>query len=302
MNNLGIIYETQKKYDDAKELYLQAVKKDYIDAMYNLGVFYIKQNELNEAAILTARQNKASITMYEINTAVDRMLAGLEGTSLADTKNKRLIAYHEIGHAIIGTLLKYHDDVQKVTLIPRGQARGFTWFIPGEDQALISRGQLVARVIGTLGGRAAEEVVFGSSEITTGASNDLQQITSLTRQIVTRFGMSTVGPISLDSNVEQIFIGRGIRNENELSITVSNKIDDQVKIIIKHCYDQAINIIKQNRFLIDQLVDQLIQEETIDGDDFKNHVKMYAKLPKKFLTNTKKTKLLEKNLDSLILN
>jgi cell division protease FtsH len=259
-------------------------------------------NLLNEAAILTARQNKASITMYEINTAVDRMLAGLEGTSLADTKNKRLIAYHEIGHAIIGTLLKYHDDVQKVTLIPRGQARGFTWFIPGEDQALLSRGQLVARVIGTLGGRAAEEVVFGSSEITTGASNDLQQITSLTRQIVTRFGMSTVGPISLDSNVEQIFIGRGIRNENELSITVSNKIDDQVKIIIKHCYDQAINIIKQNRFLIDQLVDQLIQEETIDGDDFKNHVKMYAKLPKKFLTNTKKNKIIEKNLDSLILN
>ena len=259
-------------------------------------------NLLNEAAILTARQNKASINMYEINTAVDRMLAGLEGTSLADTKNKRLIAYHEIGHAIIGTLLKYHDDVQKVTLIPRGQARGFTWFIPGEDQALISRGQLVARVIGTLGGRAAEEVVFGSSEITTGASNDLQQITSLTRQIVTRFGMSTVGPISLDSNVEQIFIGRGIRNENELSITVSNKIDDQVKIIIKHCYDQAINIIKQNRFLIDQLVDQLILEETIDGDDFKNHVKMYAKLPQKFLTNIKKTKLIEKNLDSLILN
>lgn len=245
-------------------------------------------NLLNESAIITARRNKLAITMSEVNTAIDRMLAGLEGTSLTDTKNKRLIAYHEVGHAIIGTLLKYHDDVQKVTLIPRGQARGFTWFTPNEDQALISRGQLVARIIGTLGGRAAEEVVFGSSEITTGASNDLQQITSLTRQMVTRFGMSTVGPISLDADVEQVFIGRGIRNENELSTTVANKIDDQVKIIIKHCYDQAINIIKQNRFLIDQLVNTLIQEETIDGEEFRKQVNMYTKLPAKFVTNSKK--------------
>lgn len=244
-------------------------------------------NLLNEAAILTARLNKPSITMYEINISVDRMIAGLEGTSLADTKNKRLIAYHEIGHAIVGTLLKYHDDVQKVTLIPRGQARGFTWFLPSEDPLLLSRGQLVARLIGIMGGRAAEEIVFGSTEITTGASNDLQQITNLTRQIVTRFGMSTIGPISLDVNIEQIFIGRGIRNENELSIKVSNQIDYQVKIIIKYCYEQAINIIKQNRFLIDQLVDQLIEEETIDGEDFKKQIKMYSKLPEKFLTNSK---------------
>jgi cell division protease FtsH len=248
-------------------------------------------NLLNESAIITARRNKLAITMSEVNTAIDRMLAGLEGTSLTDTKNKRLIAYHEVGHAIIGTLLKYHDDVQKVTLIPRGQARGFTWFTPNEDQALISRGQLVARIIGTLGGRAAEEVVFGSSEITTGASNDLQQITSLTRQMVTRFGMSTVGPISLDADVEQVFIGRGIRNENELSTTVANKIDDQVKIIIKHCYDQAVNIIKQNRFLIDQLVNTLIQEETINGEEFRKQVNMYTKLPTKFVTSTKKSVL-----------
>ena len=245
-------------------------------------------NLLNESAIITARKNKLAITMSEVNIAIDRMLAGLEGTSLTDTKNKRLIAYHEVGHAIIGTLLKYHDDVQKVTLIPRGQARGFTWFTPNEDQALISRGQLVARIIGTLGGRAAEEVVFGASEITTGASNDLQQITSLTRQMVTRFGMSTVGPISLDSDVEQVFIGRGIRNENELSTAVANKIDNQVKIIIKYCYDQAVNIIKQNRFLIDQLVNILIQEETISGDDFREQVNMYTKLPEKFVTVSKK--------------
>ena len=257
-------------------------------------------NLLNESAIITARRNKVAITMSEVNTAIDRMLAGLEGTSLTDTKNKRLIAYHEVGHAIIGTLLKYHDDVQKVTLIPRGQARGFTWFTPNEDQALISRGQLVARIIGTLGGRAAEEVVFGASEITTGASNDLQQITSLTRQMVTRFGMSTVGPISLDSDVEQVFMGRGIRNDNELSTTVANKIDDQVKIIVKHCYDQAVNIIKQNRFLIDQLVNTLIQEETINGEDFRQQVNMYTKLPEKFITQLKKDTVNKEIKESLI--
>jgi cell division protease FtsH len=258
-------------------------------------------NLLNESAILTARRNKSAITMSEVNTAIDRLLAGLEGTSLTDTKNKRLIAYHEIGHAVIGTLLKYHDEIQKVTLIPRGQARGLTWFIPNDEQALISRGQLVARIIGTLGGRAAEEVVFGSSEITTGASNDLQQITNLTRQMVTRLGMSTVGPISLEANVEQVFIGRGIRNNNELSSAVANKIDDQVKIIIKHCYDQAVNIIKQNRFLIDQLVNTLIQEETISGNDFREQVNNYTKLPEKFSAVSEKTSRDTKVIESFVI-
>lgn len=258
-------------------------------------------NLLNESAIISARRNKLAITLSEINTAIDRILAGLEGTSLTDTKNKRLIAYHEIGHAIIGTLLKYHDDVQKVTLIPRGQAKGFTWFTPNEDQALISRGQLVARIIGTLGGRAVEEVVFGASEITTGANNDLQQITSLTRQMVTRLGMSTVGPISLDSEVEQVFIGRMIRNENELSTAAANKIDDQVKIIIRHCYDQAINIIKYNRFLIDQLVNILIQEETIDGEIFREQVNLYTKVPSKFLSISDKNTINDTILESSLI-
>jgi cell division protease FtsH len=238
-------------------------------------------NLLNEAAIITARRNKSEITYLEVNTAIDRVIAGLEGTPLTDTKNKRLIAYHEIGHAIIGTLLKYHDDVQKVTLIPRGQALGLTWFTPNEDQALVSRGQLVAQIIGKLGGRAAEEVVFGPSEITTGASNDLQQVTSLARQMVTRFGMSTVGPISLDSGGSQVFLGRGVRNGGELSTAVADKIDNEVKVIVKHCYTQAVDIIKKNRVVMDQLVDLLIQEETIEGQQFRDYVGMYTKLPEK---------------------
>lgn len=238
-------------------------------------------NLLNEAAILTARRNKQSMSMLEVNTAIDRVIAGLEGSPLTDSKNKRLVAYHEIGHAIIGSLLKNHDNVQKVTLIPRGQARGLTWFTPNEDQALVSRGQLVARIIGSLGGRAAEEVVFGASEITTGASNDLQQVTSLARQMVTRFGMSTVGPISLDSGGGQVFLGRGIQNGNELSNGVADKIDDQVKIIIQYAYDQAIHMIKNNRILMDQLVDKLIQDETIEGEVFREYVNVFTKLPEK---------------------
>ena len=244
-------------------------------------------NLLNEAAIITARRNKLGITIDEVNTAIDRIIVGLEGTPFTDTKNKRLIAYHEIGHAITGTLLKYHDDVQKITLIPRGQARGLTWFTPNEDQSLISRGQLVAIITGMLGGRAAEEVVFGLSEITTNASNDLQQVTNLARQMVTRYGMSTVGPISLDSGGGQVFLGGSFKNGSELSSTLADKVDDQVKVIVTHCYIQAIDIIKKNRVVMDQLVDRLIQEETIEGDEFRKYVASYTKLPEKFIVSSK---------------
>ncbi|MGB5711725.1 MAG: ATP-dependent zinc metalloprotease FtsH2, partial [Waterburya sp.] len=142
-------------------------------------------NLLNEAAILTARRRKEAITINEIDDSVDRVVAGMEGTPLTDGKSKRLIAYHEIGHAIVGTLVKDHDPVQKVTLIPRGQAQGLTWFTPNEEQGLISRSQLMARIAGAMGGRAAEEEIFGNDEVTTGAGGDLQQVTEMARQMVT---------------------------------------------------------------------------------------------------------------------
>ncbi|MER3475969.1 MAG: cell division protein FtsH, partial [Leptolyngbya sp. ERB_1_2] len=166
-------------------------------------------NLLNEAAILTARRRKDAITMLEIDDAVDRVVAGMEGTPLTDSKSKRLIAYHEIGHAIVGTLVKEHDPVQKVTLVPRGQARGLTWFMPSEDQGLISRSQILARIKGALGGRAAEEVIFGDAEVTTGAGGDIQQVTSMARQMVTRYGMSDLGPLSLESQQGEVFLGAG---------------------------------------------------------------------------------------------
>ena len=144
--------------------------------------------------------------MAEIDDAIDRVVAGMEGTPLTDGKSKRLIAYHEIGHAIIGTLVKGHDPVQKVTLIPRGQAQGLTWFTPDEDQMLVSRAQLKARIAGALGGRAAEDIIFGDAEITTGAGNDLQQVTNMARQMVTKFGMSELGQLALEARARRSFL------------------------------------------------------------------------------------------------
>ncbi|MEM9215327.1 MAG: ATP-dependent zinc metalloprotease FtsH2 [Cyanobacteria bacterium P01_F01_bin.150] len=238
-------------------------------------------NLLNEAAILTARRRKEAITMAEIDDAVDRVIAGMEGTPLVDSKSKRLIAYHEIGHAIIGTLVKDHDPVQKVTLIPRGQARGLTWFSPDEDQGLISRSQLKARITGTLGGRAAEEIIFGDDEVTTGAGNDLQQVTGMARQMVTRFGMSDLGPLSLEGQQNEVFLGRDLMTRSEYSEKIASRIDSQVRVIVDDCYEEALRIIRENRTVIDRLVDLLIDKETMGGDEFRQIVAEYADIPEK---------------------
>ncbi|MFK8184586.1 MAG: ATP-dependent zinc metalloprotease FtsH2 [Phormidesmis sp.] len=238
-------------------------------------------NLLNEAAILTARRRKEAVTMLEIDDAVDRVVAGMEGTPLTDGKSKRLIAYHEVGHAIIGTLVKDHDPVQKVTLIPRGQAQGLTWFTPSEDQMLISRAQLKARISGALGGRAAEEVIFGDAEVTTGAGNDLQQVTNMARQMVTKFGMSSdLGQLALEGEQGEVFLG-GSWNRNEYSEDVASRIDAAVREIVQKCYEETCNIIRENRDVIDRVVDLLIEKESIDGDEFRQIVGEYTAVPDK---------------------
>src|ERR687886_356852 len=238
-------------------------------------------NLLNEAAILTARRRKEAITMAEVDDAVDRVVAGMEGTPLVDSKSKRLIAYHEIGHAIVGTVLKDHDPVQKVTLIPRGQAQGLTWFTPNEEQGLITRAQLKARISGALGGRAAEEEIFGNDEVTTGAGGDLQQVTAMARQMVTRFGMSDLGPLSLESQEGEVFLGGGLTTRAEYSEVVASRIDEQVRVIVEHCHDEARRIMRENRVVIDRLVDLLIEKETIDGEEFRQIVAEYTDVPEK---------------------
>jgi cell division protease FtsH len=238
-------------------------------------------NLLNEAAILTARRRKDAITMSEVDDAVDRVVAGMEGTPLMDGKSKRLIAYHEVGHAIVGTLVRDHDPVQKVTLIPRGQAQGLTWFAPNEEQGLTSKSQLRARIMGALGGRAAEDVIFGQDEVTTGAGNDLQQVTNLARQMVTRFGMSDLGLLSLEGQSQEVFLGRDLMTRSEYSDRIAGMIDAQVRRIVSACYAETLQLIQENRVVIDRLVDLLIEKETIDGDEFRQIVAEYVNVPEK---------------------
>ena len=233
-------------------------------------------NLLNESAILATRYKKTTITKNEVNEAADRIIGGIAGTTMEDTKNKKLIAYQEVGHAVVGSVLENHDDVEKITLIPRGGAKGLTWFTASEDQMLLSRSALLARIVTTLAGRVTEQVVFGDPEITTGASNDLQRLTSIARQMVTRYGMSNIGPIALENdNNEQMFMGS---NCNEAII---NRIDREVCRIINHCEQIATKIVLDNRVVIDLIVEKLLDSETIDGPEFRQLVSEYTILPKK---------------------
>jgi cell division protease FtsH len=238
-------------------------------------------NLLNEAAILTARRRKPATTLAEIDDAVDRVIAGMEGTPLTDGRSKRLIAYHEVGHALIGTLVREHDPVQKVTLIPRGQAQGLTWFAPDEEQMLVSRAQLRARIMGALGGRAAEAIVFGHAEVTTGAAGDIQQVAGLARQMVTRFGMSELGPISLEAGNQEVFLGRDLMTRSDVSESIATRIDEAVRRIVDRCYADTLQLLENQRPCMDRLVELLIEQESIDGDAFRSVVAEFTEVPEK---------------------
>jgi len=241
-------------------------------------------NLLNEAAILTGRRGKTEITLQEIDDSVDRIVAGMEGTAMTDGKAKSLVAYHEVGHAICGTLTPGHDPVQKVTLIPRGQAKGLTWFTPGEDVSLISKQQIFARIVGALGGRAAEEVIFGKPEVTTGASSDLQQVSSMAKQMVTAFGMSDVGPWSLQDNQSGDMIMR-MMARNSMSEKLQMDIDKAVQKIANDAYDIALSQIRDNREAIDDIVEVIVEKETISGDEFRSILAEYTTIPAENMKN-----------------
>ncbi|ALF56068.1 cell division protein FtsH [Nostoc piscinale CENA21] len=238
-------------------------------------------NLLNEAAILTARRRKDAITILEINDAVDRVVAGMEGTPLVDSKIKRLIAYHEIGYAIVGTLLEDHDPVQKVSLIPRGQSRGLTWFTPDEEHFLMSRSQLLARITARLAGRAAEEVIFGLPEVTGGMRENrkLELATAIARQMVTQYGMSEIGQFCLEAPNNEVFLGRDWMNKSEYSEEIAAQIDRKVREIVNQSYDTAKRLIQENRTLVDHLVEILIEQETIEGEQFRQIVAEYQSQP-----------------------
>ncbi|GMH40183.1 hypothetical protein BSKO_08087 [Bryopsis sp. KO-2023] len=237
-------------------------------------------NLLNEAAILAARRELKCISQFEIDDSIDRIAAGVAGTPLANGKSKSLIAYHEAGHAICGTLTHGHDAVQKVTLIPRGQARGLTWFVPGEDPSMVSKQQMFARIVGALGGRAAEEVIFGREEVTTGAASDLQMVTQMAKQMVMLYGMSGVGQRSLHSSSSQSEdVVMRLLARNEMSEQLKHEIDHAMMEIVAEAYQIGLRHIHQNREAIDHVVEVLLEKETLSGEEFRAILSKYAEVP-----------------------
>ena len=231
-------------------------------------------NLLNEAAILAARHNKTEINDSHLEGALERITMGLSNRPLQDSAKKRLIAYHEIGHALVATLLPAANDVDKVTLLPRGGAGGYTRFMPDEEQldsGLVTRSSCMADLVVALGGRAAEQVVFGPLEVTQGASGDLQMVAQLSREMVTRFGFSSLGPLALEGAGSEVFLGRDWFNQRPgYAETTGQAIDGQIRTLAKNALAQAISLLESKRELMDQLVEALIEEETLSGERFRS--------------------------------
>ena len=229
-------------------------------------------NLLNEAAILAARRNLTEIAMDEINDAIDRVLAGPEKKDrVMSEKRKTLVAYHEAGHALVGALMPDYDPVQKVSIIPRGRAGGLTWFTPSEDRmdtGLYSRSYLENQMAVALGGRLAEELIFGEEEVTTGASNDLQQVARVARQMITRFGMSDrLGPVALGRQQGNMFLGRDIMAERDFSEETAAAIDEEVHQLVEVAYRRAKEVLVNNRHILDKLAEMLVDKETVDAEE-----------------------------------
>ena len=220
------------------------------------------ENLLNEAALLAVRRNKEAITMSEIDEASDRVLMGPAKSSKTRSENDRkLVAYHESGHAVVGIKLKGANDVQKVTIIPRGSAGGYNMMIPSEEKICSTKTDLLEQITGLLAGRVAEEVVFG--EITTGAENDFSKATKIARAMVTEYGMSDLGPMQLEQQEGSVFLGRDYNKSRNFSNEVAHEIDTEMRKIIDECYKKATKIIKDNRDLLELLATALLEYETL---------------------------------------
>ena len=232
-------------------------------------------NLLNEAAILAARRSLTEISMDEVNDAIDRVMAGPEKKNrVMSEKRKELVAYHEAGHALVGALMPDYDPVQKISIIPRGRAGGLTWFTPSEDRmesGLYSRSYLQNQMAVALGGRLAEEIIYGEEEVTTGASNDLQQVTRVARQMVTRFGMSDrLGPVALGHQNGNVFMGRDIASDRDFSNETAAAIDEEVRNYVDQAYSRAKKVLTDNRHILDRLAQMLMEKETVEADELQN--------------------------------
>ncbi|MBR76000.1 MAG: cell division protein FtsH [Cyanobium sp. RS427] len=229
-------------------------------------------NLLNEAAILAARRELTEVSNDEISDAIERVMAGPEKKDrVMSERRKRLVAYHEAGHALVGALMPDYDPVQKISIIPRGNAGGLTFFTPSEERmesGLYSRAYLQNQMAVALGGRVAEEIVYGEDEVTTGASNDLQQVASTARQMITRFGMSdTIGPVALGRAQGGMFLGRDIAAERDFSEDTAATIDKEVSDLVDVAYKRATKVLVDNRAVLDELAEMLVEQETVDAEE-----------------------------------
>ena len=229
-------------------------------------------NLLNEAAILAARRELTEVSNDEISDAIERVMAGPEKKDrVMSARRARLVAYHEAGHALVGALMPDYDPVQKISIIPRGNAGGLTFFTPSEERmesGLYSRAYLQNQMAVALGGRVAEEIVYGEDEVTTGASNDLQQVANTARQMITRFGMSDdLGPVALGRAQGGMFLGRDIAAERDFSEETAAMIDREVSELVDVAYKRATKVLVDNRTVLDELAEMLVEQETVDAEE-----------------------------------
>ncbi|WP_139492575.1 ATP-dependent zinc metalloprotease FtsH [Brevibacillus dissolubilis] len=226
------------------------------------------ENLLNEAALLTARKNKKQVTMQEVDEAIDRVIAGpAKKSRVVSEDERRLVAYHEAGHTIVGYYLKNADMVHKVTIIPRGQAGGYTVMLPKEDRFFATKSDLLDKIVGLLGGRVAEEIVLG--DISTGAHNDFQRATAIARSMITEYGMSKLGPMQFGRSQGQVFLGRDLGHERNYSEQIAYEIDQEMQSIINEQYERCTQLLTTYRQQLEDVAQALLKYETLDAEQIK---------------------------------
>jgi len=223
-------------------------------------------NLVNEAALIAARANRRTVSMEEFDKAKDKIMMGAERRSLVMSEaEKKLTAYHESGHTIVGLSVPDHDPVYKVSIIPRGRALGVTMFLPEEDRYSYSKQRLMSQMKSLYGGRLAEELVFGPAYVTTGAANDIERATDIARNMVTKWGLSDrLGPLTYTEDDGEIFLGRSVTRHKQVSDVTAHAIDEEVRTLIDTCYTEAKHILERNRDKLDIMADALMKYETID--------------------------------------
>ncbi len=228
------------------------------------------QNLLNESALLAARNNESKITMNDIDRSIDRVIAGVEKRSKVLTDaDKELTSYHEVGHALIDKLLPDANELHKVSIIPRGMALGVTWTRPKDESVHVSKAKLLAKIAVSLGGRAAEEIVYGKDKVSTGASQDLINVTDMARKMVTAWGMSEkLGTMAYGKNQENVFMGRDFGHQRDYSEQVAYEIDQEIKRIVDERYELAKQLLSENRDMLERISKELLDKETIDDKEF----------------------------------